>query len=609
MNSVKKWVFRNIMVFAFMLTPMIFIGMNAEVAVAASTVKLNSSKVSVYVGKSYTLKLSGVKSKITWVSSNKAVATVSSTGVVKGIKKGTAKVTATVGNKKYTCTVTVKDPILNQTKVELKIGESTILNITGNSKKVDWKSSKNTVVSVSKDGMVVAKGLGSATVTGTVDGKKYTCKVTVGGSRFYTAMNKITCFDELIATVVLENWGDDELINYRANNDNIEIYDTETGSGDNFIFRIVPKKVGTSVITFTTSTDDSKLEITVNVIDTKKKAKVLTAKEVYKNCSNATVQIVTDIGVGSGFFYDTGKVVTNYHVIKGAKKITVNFKDGTSYEVKNILSLNDYLDLAVLSVPVSVTPLKLTQREVSSGDTVYAIGSSLGILTDTFTNGMVTNANRYIDDIHFIQTNAAITNGNSGGPLLNEYGEVIGINTWQYVDGQNLNFAISIEELYYMTIFHSISIDDMNRIIVDEDVSEEGNATENQEKATLVTEDTLLSQSKEACQEVGKNVVLYGHIEPDAVDYYQFTVTQKTTVGIYCLIEKTDITDYNKFSFSIYSKTEDKLISASDYVLTSDYHSYYTQKVFEPGTYYITPYYSATGASQSIPYYLQVMQN
>lgn len=163
MNSVKKWVFRNIMVFAFMLTPMIFIGMNAEVAVAASTVKLNSSKVSVYVGKSYTLKLSGVKSKITWVSNNKAVATVSSTGVVKGIKKGTANVTATVGNKKYTCTVTVKDPILNQTKVELKIGESTILNITGNSKKVDWKSSKNTVVSVSKDGMVVAKGLGSAT--------------------------------------------------------------------------------------------------------------------------------------------------------------------------------------------------------------------------------------------------------------------------------------------------------------------------------------------------------------------------------------------------------------------------------------------------------------
>ena len=189
--------------------------------------------------------------------------------------------------------------------------------------------------------------------------------------------------------------------------------------------------------------------------------------------------------------------------------------------MKNILSLNDYLDLAVLSVPVSVTPLKLTQREVSSGDTVYAIGSSLGILTDTFTNGMVTNANRYIDDIHFIQTNAAITNGNSGGPLLNEYGEVIGINTWQYVDGQNLNFAISIEELYYMTIFHSISIDDMNRIIVDEDVSEQGNATENQEKATLVTEDTLLSQSKEACQEVGKNVVMYGHIEPDAVDYYR----------------------------------------------------------------------------------------
>lgn len=611
MKSIKKWVLRQIMVFAFMLTPMILTGMNAEVAIAATTVKLNSSKVSLYVGESYTLKLSGVKSKITWTSNNKAVATVSSTGVVKGVKKGTAKVTATVGNKKYTCTVTVKDPKLNQTKAELKIGESQILKIIGNSKKVTWKSSKNTVVSVNKDGLVEAKGLGSATITGTVDGKKYSCKVTVGGSRFYTSMNKITCYDEIITAVLLENWGDDELINYTTNNDNIEVYDTETGSGDYFFLRIVPKKVGTSVITFTTSTDNSKLEITVTVVDAKKKAKVLTAKEVYKSCSKATVQIVTDVGVGTGFFYDTGKVVTNYHVIKGAKKITVNFTDGTSFEVKNILSLNEYVDLAVLSVPVSVTPLKLNQKEVSSGDTVYAIGSSLGVLTDTFTNGIVTNANRYVDDIHYIQTNAAITNGNSGGPLLNEYGEVIGINTWQYVNGQNINFAISIEELYYMTIFHGFSIDDMNGNTVEEDVSEEGNVEKNpaeNTEPTIVYEDTLLSKSKEGCQDIENNILMYGHIEPDAVDYYQFTVTKKGTVGVICLIDKSQITDFMKFSFGVYNKTDDKLICVNDYGQMGDYYWYYTEKEFEAGTYYVTPYYSATGALRSVPYYLQVVQ-
>lgn len=82
---------------------------NQFVAVAqAATVKLNKTKLTLEVGKSYTLKISGTKSKVTWSSSDKTIATVSSKGVVKAKKAGKATITAKVGSKKYKCTVTVK---------------------------------------------------------------------------------------------------------------------------------------------------------------------------------------------------------------------------------------------------------------------------------------------------------------------------------------------------------------------------------------------------------------------------------------------------------------------------------------------------------------------
>lgn len=76
---------------------------------AATKVKINKTKASIYVGKTVQLKISGTKKKVTWKSSNKKVATVTSKGKVKGLKKGTAKITATVSKKKYTCKVTVKN--------------------------------------------------------------------------------------------------------------------------------------------------------------------------------------------------------------------------------------------------------------------------------------------------------------------------------------------------------------------------------------------------------------------------------------------------------------------------------------------------------------------
>ena len=95
--------------------------------VSASAAKLNKKSISLNIGKTYTLKASGTKGKITWTSSKKSVATVSSKGVVKAKKKGAAVITAKYGKKKLTCKVTVKQPVksikLNKTSATLKKGK------------------------------------------------------------------------------------------------------------------------------------------------------------------------------------------------------------------------------------------------------------------------------------------------------------------------------------------------------------------------------------------------------------------------------------------------------------------------------------------------------
>jgi serine protease Do len=138
--------------------------------------------------------------------------------------------------------------------------------------------------------------------------------------------------------------------------------------------------------------------------------------------------------LGSGFVIDpAGIVVTNNHVIEGADEITVNFNDGSKLTAK-VLGRDEKLDVAVLEVePKSpLTALKFGDSDtLRVGDWVMAIGNPFG-LGGTVTVGIVSARNRDINSgpyDNFIQTDAAINRGNSGGPLFNMEGEVIGINT------------------------------------------------------------------------------------------------------------------------------------------------------------------------------------
>jgi S1-C subfamily serine protease len=157
-------------------------------------------------------------------------------------------------------------------------------------------------------------------------------------------------------------------------------------------------------------------------------------------------------GTGSGVIIrPNGYILTNYHVVRKADKITVTLKDEKKYEGKLIAS-DSYSDLAIIKIDAKNLPVAKfgDSKKLRPGELVIAIGSPLG-LEHTVTFGIISALSRHVGvtfgaaqgAFKYIQTDAAINPGNSGGPLLNLNGEVIGVNTFIIGrNAQNLNFAI-----------------------------------------------------------------------------------------------------------------------------------------------------------------------
>jgi putative serine protease PepD len=159
--------------------------------------------------------------------------------------------------------------------------------------------------------------------------------------------------------------------------------------------------------------------------------------QVAASSLESVVEIATDGGQGSGFVYDRdGHVVTNDHVVAGASSVRVKFANGKTYNAR-VVGTDPSTDLAVIDVdaPASLlVPLELGDSDsLTVGDEVVAIGSPLG-LDQTVTSGIVSALHRQMEAPNgftindSIQTDAAINHGNSGGPLLDLDGKVIGVN-------------------------------------------------------------------------------------------------------------------------------------------------------------------------------------
>jgi len=153
-------------------------------------------------------------------------------------------------------------------------------------------------------------------------------------------------------------------------------------------------------------------------------------------------------GQGSGYvFSGDGIVITNYHVIRGAKSLNVRIPGQEPYRIDSVLGYEIDHDVAALQVTGNSLPALLTEtvEEPKVGDRVVAIGAPLG-LESTVSEGIV-SALRDVGTMHIIQTTASISPGSSGGPLLNEYGKVVGLTTSTVRDGQSLNFVVSAKHV------------------------------------------------------------------------------------------------------------------------------------------------------------------
>lgn len=200
-----------------------------------------------------------------------------------------------------------------------------------------------------------------------------------------------------------------------------------------------------------------KIQPTVLTVDSQTKSPLTV---IFKKVENSVVQITSKVStinpyviingvplesqstrLGSGFVYDTnGHIITNHHVVEGAKEVDVRFVDGNIYSAK-VIGSDPYNDIAVLQIvddfsEEHVVPLEIGDSStLEVGQQIIAIGNPFG-LSNTMTTGIVSQVGRLLPNRdsgfsipNVIQTDAAINPGNSGGPMLNLQGYVIGINT------------------------------------------------------------------------------------------------------------------------------------------------------------------------------------
>jgi serine protease Do len=182
---------------------------------------------------------------------------------------------------------------------------------------------------------------------------------------------------------------------------------------------------------------------------------------LFEKSKDKVVKIKTAGGTGSGFIISKdGLVVTNKHVVKNeeaqvASKVTVVLADGTEIAA-NVLGVSRHQDLALIRIPNQsrLKLLNLAKSEtIKVGQTVYALGSPFGI-ENVFTAGVLNKIDKSQADLYH---DARINHGNSGGPLLNSRGEVIGVNTRFINEGNALDPSISV----------ALSVDLINDLITD----------------------------------------------------------------------------------------------------------------------------------------------
>ena len=177
---------------------------------------------------------------------------------------------------------------------------------------------------------------------------------------------------------------------------------------------------------------------------------------IIENSLKSVVTIRTDVSQGTGFIISNdGFIVTNAHVLSGARELYILDYQQNKYSAE-LIGYNITYDLVLLKISGNYTSLELgNSKDVQIGEKVIAIGNPLG-LQFSVSEGIVSAVDRAGENNinAYIQTDAALNPGNSGGPLINKEGEIIGINNFKIGGGENLGFAL--ESNYIKQVINQI---------------------------------------------------------------------------------------------------------------------------------------------------------
>jgi len=187
---------------------------------------------------------------------------------------------------------------------------------------------------------------------------------------------------------------------------------------------------------------------------------------IIENAIKGVVTIRTNTGQGTGFIIDSdGYVVTNYHIMDGATAAGIITYDGEMHAVSPV-GHNAQMDISLLKIEGNYDTLELgNSDDVSVGEKVIAIGNPLG-LQFSVSEGIISALHRAGPNNleYYFQTDAALNSGNSGGPLINTRGDVIGINNFKISDGESLGFAL--ESKYIKEAVNSIAMQALNQTLI-----------------------------------------------------------------------------------------------------------------------------------------------
>ncbi len=172
-------------------------------------------------------------------------------------------------------------------------------------------------------------------------------------------------------------------------------------------------------------------------------------QDIFEYYKNVVVQIATPYSTGTGFFLKKhGLIVTNEHVIRHNRDVVIKgamFKK----QIVRVAFIDQKHDLAFLKAPEisEIPPVDFgISKKPREGDTIIAIGHPFG-LKYTATKGIISSTRHLQNEISYLQHDAALNPGNSGGPLVNDEGDIIGVNTFIIRDGDNIGFSLPVEYL------------------------------------------------------------------------------------------------------------------------------------------------------------------